>query len=830
MSRLKLWFLIVLLFAGSVTVLSLTESAAISDPSPAANKDSAAIQTVKMSEAAALPETEPQESGVLPPGTDPQNALGWSFVKHLASDQRAFWKSGRDLGRGDAKAFGTFAGFTALLIASDSWLAKQVPDKPSQLRRSNHLSQYAAYSLARAVGGSFFWGHLTKNDHLLETGLLSGEALLNSTAATYAFRGITQRARPFDGDGTGKFFQRGSSFPSEHSVDAWSVASVMAHEYPGPLTKFIAYGLASAVTMTRVTSKQHFASDAFVGSALGWYVGRRVYHAHHDPELGGGPWGSLLEKTGEASRKPENMGSPHVPLDSWVYPAFARLAALGYVQTAFLGVRPWTRMECARLLEEAGDQLTYDGEPDSEAQRVYQALADEFALEAGRLDGDPNLEASVDSIYSRVSGISGPALRDGYHFGQTIVNDYGRPYGEGFNAVTGVTAHAVAGPLWLSLEGEYQHAPATASDRPNALAATAKEDGAVPLPNGSSTVNRLRLLTATVGITARNIRFYFGRESAWLGPGEAGPLLFSDNAAPITALRIDSASPRKVPLLSRWLGSARTELFLGQLSGHHWVFANDHLVGPRINPQPFIHGDKISFKPTANLEFGMGITAVFGGPGLPFTWGNFLRTYYSHKASVAQNPGKRFSAFDFTYRVPGLRKWLTLYNDSLVVDEYSPIGSTRPTLNPGLYLPQIPKIPKLDFRVEALRSARDRKFGPGYVYADVRYRSGYTSGGTLLASWIGRAGTGMQAWSSYWFSPRNRLQLEFRHLGVERTFLEGGYLNDLGARGEVLLRSNLACAASFQYERWEFPLLSSQPKSNLTVSFQLTLLPHWRIR
>src|SRR6266849_6303747 len=229
MSRLKLWFLIVLLFAGSVTVLSLTESAATSDPSPAANKDSAAIQTVKMPDAPALPETE-RESGVLPPGTDPQNTLGWSFVKHLASDQKAFWKSGRDLGRGDAKAVGAFAGFTALLIASDSCLAKQVPDKPSQLRRSNHLSQYAAYSLAGAVGGSFFWGHLTKNDHLRETGLLSGEALLNSTAATYAFRGITQRARPFEGDGTGKFFQRGSSFPSEHSVDAWSVASVMAHE------------------------------------------------------------------------------------------------------------------------------------------------------------------------------------------------------------------------------------------------------------------------------------------------------------------------------------------------------------------------------------------------------------------------------------------------------------------------------------------------------------------------------------------------------------------------------------------------------------------------
>src|SRR5207245_1758233 len=206
-------------------------------------------------------------------------------------------------------------------------------------------------------------------------------------------------------------------------------------------------------------------------------------------------------------------------------------------------------------------------------------------------DGHHNLAASVDSIYSRTTMISGPPLRDGYHFGQTIVNDDGRPFAKGFNTISGITAHAMPAPLWFSVEGEYQHAPATTSDLPNVLAATGKEDGVLPLANGTPTVNRPRFVTATVGVTVRNIRVSFGRQSAWLGPGQAGPLLFSDNAQPITMLRIDSASPRKVPLLSRWLGLAQTEFFLGQLSGHHWVFANDHLVGPHINPQHFIHGE-----------------------------------------------------------------------------------------------------------------------------------------------------------------------------------------------------------------------------------------------
>ena len=138
------------------------------------------------------------------------------------------------------------------------------------------------------------------------------------------------------------------------------------------------------------------------------------------------------------------------------------------------------------------------------------------------------------------------------------------------------------------------------------------------------------------------------------------------------------------------------------------------VVGPNISPQPFIHGEKISFQPTPNLEFGMGITAMFGGPGLPVTFGNFFRTYYVHSPNAANNPGKRISAADFTYRVPGVRNWLTFYLDSLVVDEISPIGSTRANVNPGIYMPQFPKIPKLEFRAEGINESTHYRVFAGF--------------------------------------------------------------------------------------------------------------------
>ncbi len=236
-------------------------------------------------------------------GGDPENVIGWPLLKHLVSDQKAFWTGWRNLDRGGALQFSFFAGFTGVLVASDHWLTQQLPASPTTLNRSDRVSQFATYSLLGAAGSAFLWGHITRNDHLREAGFLSGEAVLNSMATAYTFKAITQRQRPLEGNGSGQFFLGGSSFPSEHSAIAWSVASVVAHEYPGPLTKILAYGLASTVTLTRVTGKQHFSSDVFVGTALGWYLGRQVYRARHDPELGGGAWDGLLEATADAAPK-----------------------------------------------------------------------------------------------------------------------------------------------------------------------------------------------------------------------------------------------------------------------------------------------------------------------------------------------------------------------------------------------------------------------------------------------------------------------------------------------------------------------------------------------
>jgi membrane-associated phospholipid phosphatase len=820
-SRLTEWLLAGLWFAATTPVFAQSCSNCFVLPD---------WRTAESKPAALSVRPRDQDSGWLVPGADPENKLGWPLIKHLASDQSAFWTSPKELRkRSAAFSFAPFAVVTSALVASDSWLARQVPKRPDQLSRSNDFSRWTTYSLAGAAGASYLWGDLAGNDHLSETGFLAGEAMVDSTAVAFALKGISQRERPLEGNGHGAFFRGGNSFPSEHSMLAWSAAGVFAHQYPGPLTKVFAYGLASAVTLTRVTSNQHFASDAFVGSALGWYIGRQVYRAHHDPGLGGGPWGDVRQSYGEGPRNPDNMGSPYVPIDNWVYPAFNRLTALGYIKSAFVGQRPWTRMECARLLDEAEERLG-SGAETHEAQSLYDELVLEFSEELHRLDGAANLGASVDSIYTRVSGISGPPLRDGYHFGQTIINDYGRPYGEGVNSITGLTAHAVGGPLSIELQGEYQHSPAIASDPSDVLQATARQDGTLPLPNGVSAIDRFRVLNVSVAVTFKNLQISFGKQRLELGPGDGGSLLMSTNAEPLLMLRIDQVSPVHIPGISRILGPVRTQFFLGEVSGQHWVFSDGKLFGPNLGTQPYIHGTKFSFKPTTNLEFGMGATVLFGGPDLPFTWHNFLRTFYANAVpGTASDAGDRRSTFDFSYRVPRLRDWLTIYADSLVEDEISPLGSTRPSMRLGMYFPKIPKIANLDLRLEGVYTDVPGQRNTGFIYANGRYRSGYTNNGQLLASWIGRQGRGGQGWATYWFSPRSKFEAAYRHAEVDKAFIGGGRLNDFRGGIDWMVQKNLAISGSIQYEQWKFPVLSATGQSNITASVQLTLYPNWRI-
>lgn len=133
-------------------------------------------------------------------------------------------------------------------------------------------------AIIAAYGGL---GLLLDEPRMRDTSLLAAESFLAANAAGTLLKYSVGRARPYAQDGKRRFtpfrFKSArTSFPSGHTVSAFSVASVFAARSESRVVKGLAYSLASCVALQRVYADKHWASDVFAGAALGAAVGRWV--------------------------------------------------------------------------------------------------------------------------------------------------------------------------------------------------------------------------------------------------------------------------------------------------------------------------------------------------------------------------------------------------------------------------------------------------------------------------------------------------------------------------------------------------------------------------
>jgi len=474
------------------------------------------------------------------------------------------------------------------------------------------------------------------------------------------------------------------------------------------------------------------------------------------------------------------------------------------------------------LVDEVGDQVR-DGQVDSpEVNHFYDELSKEFDSDLEVLSGGREHSMRVESIYARTTEIAGPPLNDSYHFGQTIINNYGRPYQRGFNTVDGFSGWGTEGRFTIYVRGEYQHEPAGPAYSLSVRQAIAIADANPLLPaQPVAGVDQYRLLDTYVGVNLDGWQLTFGKQSLWWGPGEGGALLFSDNAEPIYMFRASRITPFTLPWIFRWLGPMKWDVFFGKLSGNAFP------------PRPVIHGEKISFKPTENLELGFSRTVELGGIGRPLTlasiWNSYVSVTSSPNETPANDPGKRTGGFEFSYRVPFVRNWLTVYADSLADDDPSPLAAPRRAgINLGIYMPRLPGLPKLDLRAEAVYTdaPTSRSNGGKYIYWDSFYHELYTNKKNIIGSWIGREAVGYQAWSRYWFNSHNTLQFGYRHARVDADFIPGGEtVNDASLRLDWWVRRDLSVSTFVQYEKWLAPLLAPTPQTNWTSSVEIAFWP-----
>ncbi len=175
---------------------------------------------------------------------------------------------------------------TGALIATDRRIENQVPTSHHQAYQN--ASNIAIGGLAASLAGVWIHGIKTDNPHAKEMGELELEALSNAFLIYAPMQFIAGRQRPGEGNGNGDFWRHHSlntSFPAGHAMFTWTMATVVAHEYPKPWVKALAYGAVSAVSVSRMLARDHWASDMFVGSVFGFSIATHVFHAHCDPEF-----------------------------------------------------------------------------------------------------------------------------------------------------------------------------------------------------------------------------------------------------------------------------------------------------------------------------------------------------------------------------------------------------------------------------------------------------------------------------------------------------------------------------------------------------------------
>jgi membrane-associated phospholipid phosphatase len=212
--------------------------------------------------------------------------------KYVWQDQKTIWTSPFHTSKRDMKWWLIFGGATGALIATDKYVSRNAPNTPTLNTLGNDVSYLGeAYTLIPIASGFYFLGTAYGSDHFRETGLLSFEALADVTILQFALKSIADRQRPTEGNGSGRFEassgpRYNSSFPSGHAIETFTLASVLAHEYPHKLwVKILAYAYAGGVVGARLAANQHFPGDVMAGGAIGWFVGDFVYGKRHNSEL-----------------------------------------------------------------------------------------------------------------------------------------------------------------------------------------------------------------------------------------------------------------------------------------------------------------------------------------------------------------------------------------------------------------------------------------------------------------------------------------------------------------------------------------------------------------
>jgi len=220
------------------------------------------------------------------------NRLNEDFFLRCGKDLASVVSSPAHWQKRDALTVAALSGTTFLCFALDADIRREVLAKrtPDVEEGASFFSSFGDGGfLLGGLAALYLTGEMGKKDSLRRTSLLCLESLVTTTIFIWGAKFVLGRSRPSTGESSSTFrpfsFASGrTSFPSGHAASAFAVATAIAEETKAVPVDILAYSLASLVGVARIVQDKHWTSDVLVGSALGYFIARKICRLNRDKE------------------------------------------------------------------------------------------------------------------------------------------------------------------------------------------------------------------------------------------------------------------------------------------------------------------------------------------------------------------------------------------------------------------------------------------------------------------------------------------------------------------------------------------------------------------
>ncbi len=337
----------------------------------------------------------------------------------------------------------------------------------------------------------------------------------------------------------------------------------------------------------------------------------------------------------------------NVPLNDDVYFWLEKFEAEGLINSGLLAIKPLSRSEVARLIEEADKNSS---QSPIFIKNVISKLKKTYADDLKK-----------QSYFKPIDSISLSYIYTNETENPLVYNNNGDKYGKDSNLRFSFYSFAEYGNFSGLLN---------------------------PVIKYSDDSSILNIEKAYITANFFDIDFLAGKDELWWSYGKHGSILLSNNHIPFTMFNITNQKPYMFSNFLKYLGLIRFDLFVTKLDDDN-----------RKVPDPFFWGMKINIKPATFLELGVHRTAFLGGKGRDAGYKTWVKSFTSENENEENEAGDQRAGFDIKITAPFKLQPFQIYLEADGEDQ----GGFFPykwAYVAGLYLPRILTLDRLSLNFE----------------------------------------------------------------------------------------------------------------------------------